>query len=114
MRDHKRLRVFNEADQLVLEMYEITATLPDSERFGLQSQIRRAAVSVPCNVAEGTARKGDDYSRFLYIARGSAREVGYLIGLAARLKLIDSKRAMALVRRYEGVQVALWRLLQTL
>jgi four helix bundle protein len=112
-RDHKKLRVFQEADDLVIGAYQTTAQMPMEERFGLQAQIRRAAVSVPCNIAEGSSRSSPaDYSRFLEIARGSAREAAYLIDLGARLAFIDLTKAEGLVHRYSGVQVALWRLME--
>jgi four helix bundle protein len=113
--DYKRLRVFHEADTLVVETYRATTVLPAEERFGLQMQLRRAAVSVCCNIAEGSSRPtAADYRHFLAMARGSAREAEYLLDLASRLNLVDTSKAHSLARRYSGVQAALWKMIQTL
>ena len=93
-RDHRKLDVFTIADDLAISMYKSTATFPSSERFGLQSQLRRAAVSIPTNIVEGCGRDSErDFVRFLDIAFGSAREVIYLLSLAKRLEFMEGTAA---------------------
>lgn len=85
-RPHERLEVWRDSMELVEMIYEISGTFPDSERFGITSQIRRAAVSVPSNIAEGAARRSTpEYLRFLSIARGSLSEISTQIQIAVRL-----------------------------
>jgi four helix bundle protein len=96
------------ADGLVPEVYRATAGLPQEERYGLHVQIRRSSVSVPCNIAEGSSRRStNDYCRFLEIAAGSARECGYLIGLAGRLEFLPTRAAATLADQYEAIHAGL-------
>ena len=86
MRDHTQLRAFELADEVVMLVYRVTAGFPKEELFGLTSQIRRAAVSVPSNIVEGCARDSEaEYLRFLNIGFGSLRELHYQINLSKRL-----------------------------
>jgi four helix bundle protein len=90
MRDHTKLRAFELADTLVLSVYQLTRGFPDDERFGLTSQLRRAAVSIASNIVEGSARNSlADYIRFLDMAYGSVKEVEYQLTIAARLNFAD-------------------------
>ncbi len=93
-RDPEKLRVFQLADALVLRIYEVTRRFPAEERFGITIQLRRAAVSISTNIVEGSSRRTErDYLRFLEVARGSACEVRYLLGLAAKLKFLHEEDA---------------------
>ena len=86
MRDHNKLKAFELADELVTLAYRSTASFPKEEVYGLTSQIRRSAVSVPSNIVEGCARDTQaDYVRFLYMAFGSLRELRYQFNLSKRL-----------------------------
>lgn len=89
MRDHSKLRAFELADEVAVLIYQITNSFPREEIYGLTSQMRRAAVSIPSNIVEGCARESQgEYLRFLEIAFGSLRELHYQYGLAQRLNFI--------------------------
>ncbi|RBP58580.1 four helix bundle protein [Alkalibaculum bacchi] len=84
------LKVWQEAHELVLRIYAVTKTFPKEELYGLTSQIRRAAVSIPSNIIEGKARgTAKELQRFLLIARGSLEELKYQILLAKDLEYMD-------------------------
>jgi len=86
MRDHTKLRAFALADEITVMVYEATRRFPKDEVYGMTSQMRRAAVSVPSNIVEGCTRASQtDYMRFLEIAFGSLRELHYQCGLSKRL-----------------------------
>jgi four helix bundle protein len=90
MRDHFKLRAFELADQVTLLVYRLTQRFPKEEIYGLTSQIRRAAVSVPSNIVEGCARESEaEYLRFLEIAFGSIRELHYQLGLSMQLGYVE-------------------------
>lgn len=94
MRDHTKLRAFEMADEVVVLVYQATVRFPREELYGLTSQMRRAAVSVPSNIVEGCARDSEaDYLRFLHMAFGSLRELHYQIGLSKRLGFLCNQDA---------------------
>ncbi|MDB6164592.1 MAG: hypothetical protein JWL98_2024 [Xanthomonadaceae bacterium] len=95
-RPHERLDVWRDAMSLVESVYRITAGFPDSERLGLTAQLRRAAVGVPSNIAEGAARRSRlEYIRFLSMARGSLSEMDTQLELAHRLGFAEREPAIA-------------------
>jgi four helix bundle protein len=89
MMDFKSLKMWRKAHELVLEIYRITRSFPADENYGITSQLRRAAVSIPNNIAEGCGRESkEELNRFIIIASGSASEMEYLIMLCADLSYI--------------------------
>jgi len=89
-RPHERLDVWRDSMALVETVYRLSRTFPDTERFGLTSQVRRCAVSIPSNIAEGAARRSTaEYLRFLSIARGSLSELDTQIQIAIRLGYVE-------------------------
>jgi four helix bundle protein len=114
-RDHRKLDAFKLADELALAVYMATAGFPRSERYGFQSQLRRAAVSTPTNIVEGCARDSQgDYLRLLDIAVGSARETLYLMSIARRLSLFEKGDATQIESLGERVAGSLVNLRKSL
>ena len=114
-RDHRKLRVFVLADELVVEVYRVSQALPPEERYGLQAQVRRAAVSTAVNIVEGcTRRTTRDYLHFIAIAQGSAAEVHYLLGLCGRLGFVEPARLARVIDRYDELVRGLQKLIGAL
>ena len=115
MRDYKKLRAFELADELALAVYRCTQDFPKEERFGLTSQMRRCAVSIPSNIAEGCGRTPRvDYLRFLDIAYGSACELEYQISLAMRLGFFEEMSGSDLSRKCSATARTLNALINSL
>jgi four helix bundle protein len=92
VRDYTKLGVWQKAHELVLATYRATANFPVHETYGLSSQMRRAAASIPTNIAEGCGRDGDaELARFVQIALGSASELEYRCRLGRDLGYIDNE-----------------------
>jgi four helix bundle protein len=110
-RPHHGLRVWQDAMRLVTHLYEITGEFPKDELFGLVSQMRRAAVSVPSNIAEGASRGSvKEFIRFLLIARGSLSELDTQVRIAENLGFI--RDAGLLISEMEKLQVTLGSLIK--
>ncbi|CAG0926399.1 hypothetical protein TFLX_00054 [Thermoflexales bacterium] len=91
MKDFRELKIWEKAHHLTLAIYHTTAAFPSEERYGLTSQMRRSAASIPTNIAEGCGRgSDDDFRRFLQIAMGSASELEYQLILAHDLGYLAS------------------------
>jgi len=85
-RDFMKIKAWQLADDLCVEIYQVTRSYPKDERYGLTSQVRRSSVSVPANIAEGSGRQHrKEYLHFLYIAKGSLSETRYHLHLSKRL-----------------------------
>lgn len=93
LKSYKELIVWQKAMQLVEQVFILTDTFPKSEMYGIISQMRRAAIAIPSNIAEGYGRKSaKEYSQFYSIAYGSALELETQLIIAKRLKLADIKK----------------------
>jgi len=113
MQDFKQLKVWQRSHALVLRIYMATSTFPDSERYGITSQMRRAAASIPANIAEGCARGGQSELRqFLYLSAGSASELEYFLLLARDLRLLPEKQHEALYATLHEIRRMLTGLIQ--
>jgi four helix bundle protein len=111
MQDFKKLAVWQKSHELTLRIYGLTAGFPREEMYGLASQIRRAAASIPANIAEGCGRGSNaDLARFLQIALGSASELEYHLLLTRDLDYISaehqvvSERVSEVKRMLTGLQ----------
>jgi len=90
MKSHKDLDVWKKSMELVTNIYRLTRGFPQEEQYGLSSQIRRSAISIPSNIAEGAARNSDkEYKHFLYISLGSASELETQLLIAENLGFLN-------------------------
>lgn len=92
IKPHKRMNIWGKSIDFVTLLYNELQRFPDDEKFGLTMQLKRAAVSIPSNIAEGASRKGrKEYLHFLYIARGSVSEIDVQLEIERKLKFLDAK-----------------------
>ncbi|MFA4967480.1 MAG: four helix bundle protein [Candidatus Margulisiibacteriota bacterium] len=112
-RDYRKIDAYNLSNDLVVAVYNTTKSFPKTEMFGLISQMRRAAVSIPSNIAEGAVRNSKkDYLRFLYMAMGSLAELECQIGLSNRLAFFNNEDHYRLMDIHHKVGGKLFRLIQ--
>lgn len=105
------LKVWQRSHALALAIYDLTRHYPEEERYGLTSQLRRAAVSVPANIAEGSKRRGAlDYARFLNQAESSLAETEYLLILSRDLQYLEEDVARDQLREAREIGGMLYRL----
>ena len=115
MKDFRELKVWEKAHGLCLDIYRATASFPRDEMYGLTAQIRRAAMSVPTNIAEGRGRGSDaDFAHFLQIAMGSACETEYQLMLSQGLGYLSEDDYTALEKSVQEVKRMISSLLKTL
>jgi four helix bundle protein len=114
-RDFRKLRAFQLADDLVGEIYRIANDFPAVERYCLLVQLKRAAISAPANLVEGSARRTTaEFVNFVNIAAGSAAEARYLVELAGRFGFVSKEEMSQLARRYTQLQGQLQALMRAL
>src|ERR1700741_2689441 len=111
MHNLKQLKIWNRSVDLATQVYEATANFPKEERYGLTSQIRRSAVSIPSNIAEGAGRntKGE-FRQFLGIANGSSYELQTQLIISNRLDLLDDKTVEPLLKEIDEIQKMTYKL----
>lgn len=115
LKSYKDLIVYQKGYSLSLEIYKVTKDYPQDERFGLISQMRRSAISIPCNIAEGYSRKNiKEYIQFLYVAYGSCSELETLLSLSQDLGLLGSEKYSKLYALQEEVSKLLNGLIKSL
>ncbi|NCT77044.1 MAG: four helix bundle protein [Chitinophagaceae bacterium] len=113
MQDYKKLKVWQQAHQFVLTIYKISGSFPDSERYGLQNQLRRSAYSIPANIAEGCGKNsGAELAHFLNTSLGSANEVDYYLLLINDLGYINAEEYVNLNAGINEIKAMLITLIQ--
>jgi len=101
---HKNLEAWKQSMDLVIEIYKTTKEFPNQEIYGITNQVRRAAVSVPSNIAEGAARQTKkEFANFLHVAQGSLSELDTQIEIASRLGYIDVRSRKTLEDRMQPI-----------
>jgi len=115
MKSHKDLHVWQKSINLVTDIYDITKEFPKEELFGLTNQLRRAAVSIPSNIAEGSARNHNkEFIQFLYIAQGSCAEIETQLTISQNLNFISESTLKQLNEKLTEIRNMLIGLIKSL
>jgi len=115
MKTHKDLDVWRKSIELVTSIYQITSSFPKEELYGLTSQIRRAAVSIPSNIAEGAARNHDnEFRQFLYIALGSGAELETQLTISKELGFLSDEKSQELMNELNSISKMLQGLIKSI
>jgi four helix bundle protein len=115
MHNFKELKIWNRSMDMVVEVYKATAKFPNEEKYGITAQIRKSAVSVPSNIAEGAGKNSDrDFVRFLSIAQGSSYELQTQLILSQRLGFMEKESCNALVNDISEIQKMNYRFQESL
>lgn len=115
MRDFRKYKVWEQSHQLTLRIYSLTKNFPKEEVYGLVSQIRRASVSIPTNIVEGSGKASEkDFARFLGIAYASAAEVEYLLLLSKDLEITKQDIFTDVTAEVISIKKQLYNLIKTL
>jgi four helix bundle protein len=115
MRPHRKLLVWQESILFTKEIYKLTVHLPENEKFGLTSQIRRASASIALNIAEGAARQSSkEFNRFLYISQGSSSEVDTLLEIMKELNFVTEENIKKYIEMNERISAMLNGLIRSL
>ena len=113
MKPHKKLHSWTKSFEFVKDIYLVTSKFPVEEKFGLTSQMRRATVSIPVNIAEGAARKSPkEFRQFLYISLGSLSELDTLILLSESLSFIEKEKSDLLIEKLDVIGKLIYGLIQ--
>jgi four helix bundle protein len=115
MKPHKNLNAWIKSFEFVKEVYVVTQSFPAEERYGLVSQIKRASVSVPVNIAEGAARKSNkEFIQFLHIALGSVTELDTLLLLSFELSFISQEQLNILIEKLDLIGKLIYGLIKSI
>ena len=115
MHNLKEIKIWHKAIDLAADVYKVTGDLPKEEKYGLTSQLRRSAVSIPSNIAEGAGRNTNgEFVHFLGIANGSAYELQTQLTLAVKLSLLQDKAIKSLLSELDSLEKMIYRFQETL
>ena len=111
---YKQLEVYQKSYELALSIYRYTESLPKEEVYGITSQIRRASLSIPLNIAEGYGKQAGEteFKRYVSIAKGSCNEVMVIIEFLRDLRLMEKKDSELYLKKYEEVEKMLYGLMK--